>query len=119
MTADSSQPRPHHDPLAYADDVIRSVSSPAAGVGRKSIGQQQRRADLRFQQKSSANKPLVPKQVVLNVYNAAPGRARRQRADVLKKRGFEHRQGLQRAKGNKVSVAELRGVTETSPRSPW
>jgi len=62
------------------------------------------------------NNRLVPKQVVLNVYNggAKAGSASRV-AEVLKKRGFNIGKVANEPKGDKVDVAELRGASESAP----
>ena len=62
------------------------------------------------------NNRLVPKQVVLNVYNGGAKAGSAQRvADALKKRGFNIGKIANEPKGDKVDVAELRGVAEDAP----
>lgn len=63
-----------------------------------------------------ANNRLVPKQVVLNVYNggARAGSAGRV-ADALKKRGFNVDRIANEPKGDKIDVVSIRGASETAP----
>jgi hypothetical protein len=63
-----------------------------------------------------ANNRLVPKQVVLNIYNggARAGSAGRV-ADALKKRGFNVGKIANEPKGDKIDVVSLRGASETAP----
>jgi hypothetical protein len=62
------------------------------------------------------NNRLVPKQVVLNVYNggARAGSASRV-ADALKKRGFNIDKVANEPKGDKIDVVSIRGASETAP----
>jgi LytR cell envelope-related transcriptional attenuator len=62
------------------------------------------------------NNRLVPKQVVLNVYNggARAGSASRV-ADALKKRGFNIEKVANEPKGDKIDVVSIRGASETAP----
>ncbi|HWD80547.1 MAG TPA: LytR C-terminal domain-containing protein [Kribbella sp.] len=62
------------------------------------------------------NNRLLPKQVVLNVYNggARAGSAGRV-ADVLKKRGFNIDKVANEPKGDKTDVVALRGASTTAP----
>lgn len=62
------------------------------------------------------NNRLLPKQVVLNVYNggARAGSAGRV-ADVLKKRGFNIDRVANEPKGDKTDVVALRGASATAP----
>jgi LytR cell envelope-related transcriptional attenuator len=62
------------------------------------------------------NNRLLPKQVVLNVYNggARAGSAGRV-ADALKKRGFNIDRIANEPKGDKVDVVVLRGATANAP----
>jgi hypothetical protein len=62
------------------------------------------------------NNRLVPKQVVLNVYNggARAGSASRV-ADALKKRGFNVSKISNEPKGDKVDVVSLRGAAANAP----
>jgi hypothetical protein len=63
-----------------------------------------------------ANNRLVPKQVVLNVYNggAKAGSAGRV-ADALKQRGFNIGKIANEPKGDKVDVAVIRGAAANAP----
>ena len=63
-----------------------------------------------------ANNRLVPKQVVLNVYNggARAGSAGRV-ADALKQRGFNIDKIANEPKGDKVDVVALRGAAANAP----
>jgi hypothetical protein len=62
------------------------------------------------------NNRLLPKQVVLNVYNggARAGSAGRV-ADVLKKRGFNIDKIANEPKGDKTDIVALRGASVTAP----
>ncbi|GAA1113912.1 hypothetical protein GCM10009630_09020 [Kribbella jejuensis] len=62
------------------------------------------------------NNRLLPKQVVLNVYNggARAGSAGRV-ADALKKRGFNIDRVANEPKGDKTDVVALRGASATAP----
>lgn len=67
-------------------------------------------------QQKLTNNRLVPKQVVLNVYNggARAGSAGRV-ADALKKRGFNIDKVANEPKGDKTDVVALRGATANAP----
>jgi hypothetical protein len=63
-----------------------------------------------------ANNRLVPKQVVLNVYNGGAKAGSAQRvADALKKRGFNVSKIANEPKGDKIDVVSIRGASETAP----
>lgn len=63
-----------------------------------------------------ANNRLVPKQVVLNVYNGGAKAGSAQRvADALKKRGFNISKIANEPKGDKIDVVSIRGASETAP----
>ena len=62
------------------------------------------------------NNRLVPKQVVLNVYNGGAKAGSAQRvADALQKRGFNISKIANEPKGDKIDVVSLRGASETAP----
>jgi hypothetical protein len=62
------------------------------------------------------NNRLVPKQVVINVYNggARAGTAQKT-ADELRKRGFNVRKVANEPRGDKTDVVAVRGAAEDSP----
>lgn len=63
-----------------------------------------------------ANNRLVPKQVVLNVYNGGAKAGSAQRvADALQKRGFNISKIANEPKGDKIDVVSIRGASETAP----
>lgn len=62
------------------------------------------------------NNRLVPKQVVLNVYNGGAKAGSAQRvADALQKRGFNISKIANEPKGDKIDVVSIRGASETAP----
>jgi hypothetical protein len=62
------------------------------------------------------NNRMVPKHVVLNVYNGGARAGSAQRvADALRKRGFNIGKVANEPKGDKVDVAELRGAAGNAP----
>jgi hypothetical protein len=62
------------------------------------------------------NNRLVPKQIVVNVYNggAKAGTAART-ADELRKRGFNVHKVANEPKGNKIDIVAVRGAAADSP----
>jgi hypothetical protein len=117
MTAIHPQPRPHshirwRTPITMV--ILLGILAGGGWWGWKSLINSSA-APTCVEQKLPNNR-LVPKQVVLNVYNggARAGSASRV-ADVLKKRGFNIDKVANEPKGDKIDVVSIRGASETAP----
>jgi hypothetical protein len=117
MTAIHPQPRPHsrirwRTPITMV--ILLGILAGGGWWGWKSLINSS--AEPTCVEQKLANNRLVPKQVVLNVYNggARAGSAGRV-ADVLKKRGFNIDRIANEPKGDKIDVVSIRGASETAP----
>jgi hypothetical protein len=117
MTAIHPQPRPHsrirwRTPVTMV--ILLAILAGGGWWGWKSLINSSA-APTCTEQKLTNNR-LVPKQVVLNVYNggARAGSAGRV-ADALKKRGFNINRISNEPKGDKVDVVSLRGAAANDP----
>ncbi|MGW7682581.1 LytR C-terminal domain-containing protein [Kribbella sp. NPDC054772] len=117
MTAIHPQPRPHsrlrwRTPITMV--ILLGILAGGGWWGWKSLVNSS--AEPTCTEQNLANNRLVPKQVVLNIYNggARAGSAGRV-ADVLKKRGFNVSKIANEPKGDKTDVVSLRGASETAP----
>ena len=117
MTAIHPQPRPH-SPVRWRTPVtmviLLGVLVGGGWWGWNSLINSS--AGPTCVEQKLANNRLVPKQVVLNVYNggAKAGSASRV-ADALKKRGFNISKIANEPKGDKIDVVSIRGASETAP----
>ncbi|HEY3511985.1 MULTISPECIES: LytR C-terminal domain-containing protein [Kribbella] len=117
MTAIHPQPRPHsrirwRTPITMV--ILLGILAGGGWWGWKSLMSSS--ADPTCTEQKLTNNRLLPKQVVLNVYNggARAGSAGRV-ADVLKKRGFNIDKIANEPKGDKTQVVALRGASATAP----
>ena len=117
MTAIHPQPRPHsriHWRTPITMVILLGILAGGGWWGWKSLINSS--AEPTCVEQKLPNNRLVPKQVVLNVYNGGARAGSAQRvADALKARGFNIGKISNEPKGNKVDVAELRGVAANSP----
>ncbi|MBB5981556.1 LytR C-terminal domain-containing protein [Kribbella solani] len=116
MTAIHPQPRPHsrarwRTPITMV--ILLGILAGGGWWGWKAISSS---ADPTCVAQKLPNNRLVPKQVVLNVYNggARAGSAGRV-AEVLKKYGFNINKISNEPKGDKVDVVSLRGASANAP----
>ncbi|MFD7153678.1 LytR C-terminal domain-containing protein [Kribbella sp. NPDC059898] len=117
MTAIHPQPRPHsrirwRTPITMV--ILLGILAGGGWWGWKSLMSSS--ADPTCTEQKLTNNRLLPKQVVLNVYNggARAGSAGRV-ADALKKRGFNIDKIANEPKGDKTQVVALRGASATAP----
>lgn len=117
MTAIHPQPRPHsrirwRTPVTMV--ILLGILAGGGWWGWKSLINSS--AEPTCTEQKLTNNRLVPKQVVLNVYNggARAGSASRV-ADALKKRGFNINKISNEPKGDKVDVVSLRGAAANAP----
>ncbi|MGW6196242.1 LytR C-terminal domain-containing protein [Kribbella sp. NPDC055110] len=117
MTAIHPQPRPHsrirwRTPITMV--ILLGILAGGGWWGWNSLVNSS--AQPTCTEQKLTNNRLVPKQVVLNVYNggARAGSAGRV-ADALKQRGFNIDKTANEPKGDKVDVVALRGATADAP----
>ncbi|MFF0266426.1 LytR C-terminal domain-containing protein [Kribbella sp. NPDC004536] len=117
MTAIHPQPRPHsrirwRTPITMV--ILLGILAGGGWWGWKSLISSS--AEPTCTEQKLTNNRLLPKQVVLNVYNggARAGSAGRV-ADALKKRGFNIDKVANEPKGDKTDIVALRGATATAP----
>ncbi|MEV0796087.1 LytR C-terminal domain-containing protein [Kribbella sp. NPDC050281] len=117
MTAIHPQPRPHsrihwRTPITMVALLVILVGG--AWWGWNSLINSS--AEPTCVDQKLPNNRLVPKQVVVNVYNggAKAGTAAAV-ADLLKKRGFYVARIANEPKGDKIDVVAIRGATDKSP----
>ncbi|HEY4570813.1 MAG TPA: LytR C-terminal domain-containing protein [Kribbella sp.] len=117
MTAIHPQPRPHsrfHWRTPITMVILLAILVGGGWWGWNSLVKSS--AEPTCVEQKLPNNRLVPKQVVLNVYNGGAKAGSAQRvADALKKRGFNIGKISNEPKGNKVDVAEVRGATDDAP----
>jgi hypothetical protein len=117
MTAIHPQPRPHsgiHWRTPITMVILLAILVGGGWWGWKSLITSS--AEQTCAEQTLPNNRLVPKQVVLNVYNGGARAGSAQRvADALKKRGFNIGKVANEPKGDKVDVAELRGAAANAP----
>ena len=117
MTAIHPQPRPRshirwRTPITMV--ILLGILAGGGWWGWKSLINSS--AEPTCVEQKLPNNRLVPKQVVLNVYNggARAGSAGRV-ADALKKRGFNIDKIANEPKGDKVDVVSIRGASAKAP----
>ncbi|MEV5961561.1 LytR C-terminal domain-containing protein [Kribbella sp. NPDC051952] len=117
MTAIHPQPRPHsgirwRTPITMV--VLLAILVGGGWWGWKSLITSS--AEQTCVEQKLPNNRLVPKNVVVNVYNggARAGSASRV-ADVLKKRGFNINKIANEPKGDKIDIVSVRGATDNAP----
>jgi hypothetical protein len=117
MAAIHPQPRPHsrirwRTPVTMV--ILLAILVGGGWWGWKSLINSS--AEPTCVEQKLPNNRLVPKQVVLNVYNGgAPAGSAARVADALKKRGFNINKIANEPKGDKVDVVAVRGATDKSP----
>ncbi|MEI8410424.1 MULTISPECIES: LytR C-terminal domain-containing protein [unclassified Kribbella] len=117
MTAIHPQPRPHsriHWRTPITMVILLGLLVGGAWWGWNSLINSS--AEPTCVEQKLPNNRLVPKQVVLNVYNggAKAGSAARV-AEVLEKRGFNINKVANEPKGDKIDVVSVRGATDNAP----
>ena len=117
MTAIHPQPRPHsriHWRTPITMVILLGILAVGVWWGWKSLINSC--SEPTCVEQNLANIRLVPKQVVLNVYNGGAKAGSAQRvADALKKRGFNISKIANEPKGDKIDVVSIRGASETAP----
>jgi len=117
MTAIHPQPRPHsriHWRTPVTMVILLGVLAGGGWWGWNSLINSS--AEPTCVEQKLPNNRLVPKQVVVNVYNggAKAGAAGRV-ADVLKKRGFNINKIANEPNGDKIDIVSVRGATDNAP----
>jgi LytR cell envelope-related transcriptional attenuator len=117
MAAIHPQPRPHsrirwRTPVTMV--VLLAILVGGAWWGWKSLSNSS--AEPTCVEQKLPNNRLVPKQVVVNVYNGgAKAGTAGDVAETLKKRGFNVAKTANEPKGDKVDVVSVRGATDDAP----
>jgi hypothetical protein len=117
MSALQPQPRPHsriHWRTPITMVVLLGILVGGGWWGWNSLTNSS--AEQNCVEQKLPNNRLVPKQVVVNVFNggAKAGTAQRT-ADELRKRGFNIKKVANEPKGNKTDVVAVRGTAADSP----
>ncbi|MFI7060336.1 LytR C-terminal domain-containing protein [Kribbella sp. NPDC050124] len=117
MTAIHPQPRPHsriHWRTPITMVILLAVLVGGAWWGWNSLINSS--AEPTCVEQKLPNNRLVPKQVVVNVYNGgAKAGTAASVAEVLRKRGFHVAKIANEPKGDKIDVVAIRGAADDSP----
>lgn len=117
MSALQPQPRPHariHWQTPITMVVLLAILVGGAWWGWNSLTDSS--AEPNCVEQKLPNNRLVPKQVVVNVYNGgAKAGTAAQVAEALEKRGFNVGKVANEPNGDKIDVVSIRGTTDNAP----